>query len=134
MTSAAASIRYPWEPLHRKVADRLGLPYCPGTEGCPGCSSGFHAGPAAVARFLGVSTTAPLRWRDGGGIPERTADVVVMRVGWHPTEVPGWEAVIHQQIAADAAEGNCAPLDRDDDWIAQAELFPETHAAPALSA
>lgn len=115
---------YPFEPLHRVIAARLGLPYCPGVKNCPGCSQQIHAGPAAAARYLGKSTTAPYRWNERGGIPEATADALALSIGLHPMLIPGWDTIVLDAVAAAAECGDCEPLDRDDPWLAQGELFP----------
>lgn len=102
--------RFPYEPLARLGAAAIGLPYCEGRRNCTGCGQGDHAGPAAIARWLGVSDSATLRWI-GPGIPERTADRVCAHVGLHPNEVPGWDWYGDIDVTF------------DDDWIAQGDLL-----------
>lgn len=110
--------RFPYQPLAQLGAAALGLPYCRGSvlDGagrrvvCPGCLAQEHAGPAALARWMGVSDSATLRWIDLG-IPEDTADRVCAHVGLHPDLVPGWDW--YGEIDATF----------DDPWITQGSLF-----------
>lgn len=127
------AVRYPFEPLHRLVAVRVGLPYCPGyrvdpaTQAhvvCGDCAQKIHCGPAAAARYLGVSTSAPQRWREEGGIPEPTADMIVLGIKLHPVLIDGWRDLWLGSVQQSADRGECEPLDRDDPWLLQTELFP----------
>lgn len=96
--------RFPYEPLARIVAVRMGLVYCPGRKGCPGCAAGGdHAGPPAVGRYLGFHESAPRRWVTAG-IPEESAERAAHELGLDPALVPGWDWY--------------GEVDLDDEWLA----------------
>jgi len=87
MTHGSQPARYPYEPLARHVATRIGLPYCPNPVGCSDCTAGVHAAPRLIADYLGVTNDRIRAWRAVGGVPELAADRVLIAVDSHPALV-----------------------------------------------